>query len=85
MEVNLLFNNVSKIIMKCSFKNVEIKSIATCLPERVVEMTSFADKFGEKVVEETIKGSGIERLHEVAVGETTADLCQRAAELIFEK
>ena len=71
--------------MKCIFKNVEIKSIATCLPEKVVEMTSFSDKFGEKVVEDTIKGSGIERLHEAAVGETTADLCQKAAELIFEK
>lgn len=71
--------------MKCLFKNVEIKSIATCLPEKVIEMTSFSEKFGEKVVEDTIKGSGIERLHEAAVGETTADLCQKAAELIFEK
>lgn len=71
--------------MKCIFKNVEIKSIATCLPEKVVEMSSYANKFGEKVVEETIKGSGIERLHEAEIGETTADLCQRAAELIFEK
>lgn len=71
--------------MKCIFKNVEIKSIATCLPEKVIEMTSFSDKFGEKVVEDTIKGSGIERLHEAEIGETTADLCQRAAELIFEK
>ena len=71
--------------MKCVFKNVEIKSVATCLPEKVVEMTSYVDKFGEKVVTETISGSGIERLHHVAVGETTADLCQRAAELIFEK
>ena len=71
--------------MKCTFKNIEIKSIATCLPEKVVEMSSYVDKFGEKVVEDTIKGSGIERLHEAAVGETTADLCQRAAELVFEK
>ena len=71
--------------MKCIFKNVEIKSIATCLPEKVVEMSSYSSKFGEKVVEDTIKGSGIERLHEAADGETTADLCQRAAELIFEK
>ena len=35
--------------MKCIFKNVEIKSIATCLPEKVVEMNSYAEKFGEKV------------------------------------
>ena len=71
--------------MKCIFKNVEIKSIATCLPEKVVEMSSYAEKFGEKVVQETITGSGIERLHIASDGETTADLCQRAAELIFEK
>ena len=71
--------------MKCIFKNVEIKSIATCLPEKVVEMTSYADKFGEKVVEETIKGSGLERLHVAETSETTADLCQRAVELIFDK
>ena len=71
--------------MKCIFKNVEIKSIATCLPEKVVEMSGFASQFGEKVVEDTIKGSGIERIHRAAIGETTADLCQRAAEMIFEK
>lgn len=71
--------------MKCVFNNVEIKSIATCLPEKVVEMTSYKEKFGEKVVLETIAGSGIERMHEAAIGETTSDLCQRAAELIFEK
>lgn len=71
--------------MKCIIENVAIKSIATCLPEKVVEMTSYKEKFGEKIVEDTIKGSGIERLHIAADGETTADLCQRAAELIFEK
>ena len=71
--------------MKCIIKNICINSIATCLPEKVVEMTSYADIFGEKVVEDTIKGSGIERLHVAAVGETTADLCQRAAELIFDR
>lgn len=71
--------------MKCIIENVEIKSIATCLPEKVVEMSSYKDKFGDKTVEDTILGSGIERLHETVAGETTADLCQRAAELIFEK
>lgn len=71
--------------MKQIFKNVEIKSIATCLPEKVIEMSSYAAKFGEKVVTETINGSGIERRHEVLPGETTSDLCYRAAEMIFEK
>lgn len=71
--------------MKCIVENVEIKSIATCLPEGVLEMSSLKNQFGEKEVEDTIKGSGIERLHVAAEHETTADLCQRAAELIFEK
>ena len=71
--------------MKCIFKNVEIKSIATCLPENILEMSSLKDRFGEKEVADTIKNSGIERLHEADKDETTADLCQKAAELIFEK
>ena len=71
--------------MKCIFKNVEIKSIATCLPENILEMSSLKDRFGEKEVADTIKNSGIERLHEAAMDETTADLCQKAAELIFER
>ncbi len=71
--------------MKCIIENVEIKSIATCLPEGILEMSSLKEKFGEKEVEDTIKGSGIERLHVAAKDETTADLCQRAAELLFEK
>ena len=71
--------------MKCIINNIDIKSIATCLPEKVIEMSSYAEKFGEKVVTETIKNSGIERLHEAYPNETTADLCQRAAELIFSQ
>lgn len=70
--------------MKCLIDNIDIKCIATCLPEGVLEMTSLKDKFGEKVVENTIKGAGIERLHVAADHETTADLCARAAEQLFE-
>ncbi len=69
--------------MKCIINNVEIKSIATCLPEGILEMSSLKERFGEKEVEDTIKGSGIERLHVAAEHETTADLCQRAAELFL--
>lgn len=71
--------------MKCIINNVEIQSIATCLPKGILEMSTLKDLFGAKEVEDTIKGSGIERLHVADDHETTADLCQRAAELIFEK
>ena len=70
--------------MKCQINNIDIKCIATCLPEGVLEMTSLKDKYGEKMVEGTMKGTGIERLHVAADHETTADLCTRAAEQLFE-
>lgn len=69
--------------MKCIIENVEIKSIATCVPESILEMSSLKERFGEKEVEDTIKGSGIERLHVAGEHETTADICYQAAELIL--
>ena len=70
--------------MKCLIDNIDIKCIATCLPDGVLEMSSLKERFGEKVVEDTVKGSGIERLHVAAEHETTADLCERAANKLFE-
>lgn len=71
--------------MKCIIDNISIRSIATCLPEKIIEMSSYAERYGEKEVETTIKASGIERVHSTEIGETAADLCYRAAELILEE
>ena len=71
--------------MKCIIENVEIKCIATCLPEDILEMTSLKDRFGDKEVEDTIKGSGIERIHVAGNHETTSDLCYKAAERILSE
>lgn len=70
--------------MTFKIDNIDVKCIATCLPESILEMTSLKEKFGDKVVENTIKGSGIERLHVAVEHETTADLCANAAENLFE-
>ena len=70
--------------MKCVINNIDIKCIATCLPEGILEMSSLKERFGDKVVDDTVKGSGIERLHVAAPHETTADLCERAANNLFE-
>ena len=70
--------------MKCVINNIDIRCIATCLPESVLEMSSLKEQFGEKAVNDTIKGSGIERLHVAEPHETTADLCERAANNLFE-
>lgn len=70
--------------MKCKINNIDIKCIATCLPKDVLEMSSLKEQFGEKVVVDTVKGSGIERLHVAGPHETTADLCECAANNLFE-
>lgn len=66
------------------FENVDIKSIATCLPKDILEMTSLVSQFGENEVMSTIANSGIERLHVSKDGETTSDLCFEAAEQILQ-
>ncbi len=71
--------------MKCIIKNVEIKSIATYVPEKILELSTLKDKFGEKEVESTIAGSGIERLHIAEQHQTTGDLCYEAALKILEE
>jgi 3-oxoacyl-[acyl-carrier-protein] synthase III len=70
--------------MKTIISGLEIKSIATCLPKGILEMSSLKEKFGDKEVDMAIKVAGIERLHFTEAGETASDLCFQAAELILE-
>ena len=69
--------------MKTIINNIDIKSIATCLPKGILEMSSLKDKFGAKEVEDAIRVAGIERVHVAEVGQTASDLCFEAAELIL--
>lgn len=71
--------------MKCIINNVEIKSLITCLPEDIKEMSSYIGLYGEKEVIDTIKSSGIERVHVAKQSETTSDLCFQAAEALIQK
>lgn len=69
--------------MKSIINGVEIKSIATCVPKRILEMSTLKEKFGEKEVDTAIKVAGIERVHYTEPGETASDLCYRAADFIL--
>jgi len=71
--------------MKCIINNIDIKGIATYLPEDIIELSTLKDKFGEKEVLSTIEGSGIERLHVAKEHETTGDLCFHAAEHLLNE
>jgi 3-oxoacyl-[acyl-carrier-protein] synthase III len=71
--------------MKCKFEGVDIKAITTYLPPKIREMDSMIPIYGKKVVEQTVKGSGIERLHVADDDQTSSDMCYEAAEHLIIK
>ena len=71
--------------MKCLIENVRIAGIATCLPDKVFEMNSMVDKYSAKEVANTIKTTGVARVHIADAKETTSDLCFKAAENLIKK
>lgn len=71
--------------MNTIIQNVQVKAIASWLPTNNVEMTSFFDLYGMSEVQSISKATGIERVR-IADGNTTsADMCQKAAEHLFEQ
>ena len=71
--------------MKCKFEGIEIEAITTYLPPNIREMDSLIPIYGEKVVRQTVLGSGIQRLHVANDDQTSLDMCYEAAEYLFEK
>lgn len=69
--------------MECSIDGVNIRAIATEVPEQVISIDSYADVFGEKKVKRLKKSTGVEEVHVVAPEETASDLCAQAANKIF--
>ena len=70
--------------MKCKLEGIEIKAITTYLPKNIIEMDSFIPIYGEKVVKQTIVGSGIERIHIADDNQTSLDMCYEAAEHLLK-
>jgi 3-oxoacyl-[acyl-carrier-protein] synthase-3 len=71
--------------MKCKIEGINIEAIATYLPPDIREMDSLIPIYGEKVVRQTVLGSGIQRLHVAHEDQTSTDMCYEAAEYLFKK
>lgn len=71
--------------MQCKFEGVSIEAIATYVPPNILEMDSLIPKYGKKVVQQTILGTGIQRLHFANDDQTSLDMCYEAAEYLFSK
>ncbi len=71
--------------MKTTISNVEIKSVASWLPESRISLMSFCDVFPEKKVKDVIKSTGAETVYRVNDGQKASDLCYNAAEYLIDK
>ncbi|MDY0211293.1 MAG: ketoacyl-ACP synthase III [Acholeplasma sp.] len=69
--------------MKAIIKNINITSISSYLPETVFELSSLSKEFGEKVVANIIRATGIERIRIADKDETSSDMCFKAAEYLL--
>ena len=70
--------------MKVLIKNVKIKAVATCLPEKTFEMDSLKGEYEEKEIDNVKKTTGVVRVHVAGQNQTTSDLCFEAAELLIK-
>ncbi|WP_137899219.1 ketoacyl-ACP synthase III [Sphingomonas sp. 2SG] len=61
-----------------------IAGVVSCLPEHVVDNTSFRERFGDKA-NDIEKMTGVRERRWTDADTTTADLCQRAAETLLER
>ncbi len=66
-----------------TFNNLKISGVAAAVPTIVIQVDSFADKFGENYVEKFKESTGIHQFHQTAEHQTASDLCCVAAERIF--
>lgn len=71
--------------MKVLINNISIRAIGSYLPEESFEMSSLAENYGEKEVDNIIRATGVERVRIAARDETSSDMCYKAAEHLLEQ
>lgn len=71
--------------MKTILNNVQIKAVASWLPNDVLEMMSLGSEYGEAEVANIIKATGVERARVADSEMCSSDMCQRAAEHLIEQ
>jgi 3-oxoacyl-[acyl-carrier-protein] synthase-3 len=65
-------------------KGSKITGVVSCIPETVVDNDRFRARFGEKA-DEIERMTGVRERRWTGSEETTADLCQRAAETLLDR
>ena len=70
--------------MKVILNNVQLKAIASWLPENRLEMTDLGSVYGDSEVASIIKATGVERARIADKDMCSSDMCQKAAEALIE-
>lgn len=65
---------------RAATRGARIAGLVSCVPRTVVDNSRFVEQFGEASVAEVVKMIGVKSRRWVNPGQSTADLCQRAAE-----
>lgn len=71
--------------MKVKIPNIQVSSIAACLPQKEVDLKSFFDLYGQEETEKIISVTGINKVRYVAGDEISSDLCLQAAEYLIKE
>lgn len=71
--------------MKTILKNVQIKAVNSWLPSNSLEMLSLGSLYGESEVNTIMKATGVNRVRIANKDMTSADMCQKAVEALFEQ
>lgn len=62
-----------------------IAGVVSCVPPRIVDNTTFEERFGADVVRDVTKMIGVEKRHYVEPGVATSDLCEAAANRLLDE
>ncbi len=66
-------------------EGVRLAGVVSTVPARRLENQAFEDRLGEAAVADVAKMTGVQTRYWVEPGQTTADLCQAAAERLIER
>ncbi len=67
-----------------TFGGSRIAAVVACVPAETLTNDALVERFGDAVAQVT-KMTGVESRHISPPGQTTSDLCARAAEVLFER
>lgn len=68
-----------------SFEGIGIKAISACVPPRIVKTVEQTKYFSEEQLTGFISTTGIAERRITEDGVTSSDLCEQAAEMLFDK